>query len=94
MSAPFIPLTIPGAPAGVATAAQIKLLALDRGREAQVPNPSIASHASGPASIHACGQTSSPARPVVTLLREGDQVTRIRIQCACGELIELECLYS
>lgn len=33
------------------------------------------------------------SKPVVTLKRNGDQVTHIHIQCACGEVVELECTY-
>jgi hypothetical protein len=33
------------------------------------------------------------SKPVVTLKRNGDQVTHIHIQCACGEVVELECAY-
>ncbi len=29
----------------------------------------------------------------VELKREGDRITQIRIQCRCGELIELDCDY-
>lgn len=32
-------------------------------------------------------------RPLVTLQRDGDQVTGIRIECTCGNVIELDCLY-
>jgi hypothetical protein len=31
--------------------------------------------------------------PVVTLQREGDRVTGIRITCRCGEVIDLACVY-
>jgi hypothetical protein len=30
----------------------------------------------------------------VELKREGDRITQIRIQCRCGELIELDCDYT
>ena len=33
------------------------------------------------------------AAPVITLKREGDQVTHIAIRCGCGEVIELACVY-
>ncbi len=42
--------------------------------------------------IHIAAATVS-AQPVVTLKREGDLVTGIRIQCACGQVIELACSY-
>lgn len=32
-------------------------------------------------------------RPVVTVQREGDLVTGIRIECGCGQVIELDCSY-
>jgi hypothetical protein len=31
--------------------------------------------------------------PQVTLQREGDRVTAIRIECQCGQVIELTCSY-
>ena len=40
--------------------------------------------------------TSNKAKghaPIVDVEREGDRITRIRIQCSCGELIELDCQY-
>jgi hypothetical protein len=36
---------------------------------------------------------SAPAQPIVTLKKEGDRVTHIHIQCACGQVVELECAY-
>lgn len=32
-------------------------------------------------------------KPTVTLQRKGDAVSGIRIQCGCGEVIELTCLH-
>lgn len=47
---------------------------------AEVPTtPAPAAHAPGP--------------PKVTLQREGDRVTHIRLECACGEVFELACDY-
>ncbi len=41
-----------------------------------------------------CAHTpQNAAKPVVTLQRDGDRVTHIRIQCDCGGVIELECAY-
>ena len=31
--------------------------------------------------------------PVVDVERDGERITRIRIKCACGELIEIDCQY-
>ena len=35
------------------------------------------------------GQTEG--EPKVSLERDGDRVTRIKIECSCGHLIELDC---
>lgn len=37
--------------------------------------------------------TGACAKPVVTLQRNGEVVSSIRIQCGCGEVIELNCVY-
>jgi hypothetical protein len=31
--------------------------------------------------------------PQVTMQREGDRVTGIRVQCSCGQVIDLACVY-
>jgi len=31
--------------------------------------------------------------PTVEVLKEGDKVVRILVTCACGEKIEIDCLY-
>lgn len=40
-----------------------------------------------------CANSPAKSKPVVTLKRNGDQVTHIHIQCGCGEVVELECAY-
>ena len=32
-------------------------------------------------------------QPEITLEREGDRITQVRIQCGCGQVIELGCQY-
>jgi hypothetical protein len=32
--------------------------------------------------------------PRVTLQREGDRITHLRIQCTCGQIIDLACVYD
>jgi hypothetical protein len=34
-----------------------------------------------------------PCAPVITLQRSGDVITAIRVQCSCGQIIELTCVY-
>lgn len=33
-------------------------------------------------------------QPAVHCERDGDRITRIRVTCACGEIIELDCAYD
>jgi hypothetical protein len=32
-------------------------------------------------------------QPKVTLQREGEKVTAIRIECSCGQVVDLNCVY-
>jgi hypothetical protein len=65
------------------------------------PAPSAAGRmapgATGPGLTAAPAAQPSPAQncppPKVTLQRQGDVVSAIRIQCSCGQVIELNCLY-
>lgn len=36
---------------------------------------------------------SAGGKPTISLQKDGDRVTQIRIQCSCGEVIELACDY-
>ena len=45
------------------------------------------------ASLALPGPRATCAKPVVTLQRNGEIVTAIRIQCGCGDVIELNCVY-
>jgi len=48
-----------------------------------------------PTGTPTCAAGAHPAtgKPTVSLQKEGDRVTHIRIQCGCGEVIELACDY-
>jgi hypothetical protein len=37
--------------------------------------------------------SESCTQPVITLQRDGDIVSRIRIQCGCGRIVDLDCSY-
>jgi hypothetical protein len=41
------------------------------------------------------GSTASTScgRPVLTLQRLGDLVSGIRVECSCGQVIDLKCVY-
>jgi hypothetical protein len=54
--------------------------------------PGANGHATpSPAAAAAPAQHCAP--PKVTLQRQGDVVSSIRIQCGCGQVIELSCVY-
>lgn len=39
------------------------------------------------------GHAHASAAPTVECIKQGDKVTRLIITCACGERIEVNCLY-
>ena len=39
------------------------------------------------------GAVQSAARSAVEVVKEGDKVVRLVVTCACGERVEVECLY-
>lgn len=45
------------------------------------------------AAAAAAGGKPGTKEPQVTLEREGDRITRIKIQCPCGQVMELNCTY-
>lgn len=48
----------------------------------------------GAAATHAhSAAASGNAPPTITLQKDGDKITGIRVECACGQVIELECSY-
>ena len=49
--------------------------------------PAVTSTSDAPANTHTL------PTPTVTYLQENGQITRIRIQCPCGSIVELECVY-
>ena len=52
------------------------------------PLPSPASISAAPAAPGNC-----PAKPTVTLQRKDNVVTSIRVQCACGQVLDINCQY-
>ena len=45
-----------------------------------------------PAAFH--GAEKKPCEPRVTVQRDGDRVTHLRIQCNCGQIMDLACVYD
>jgi hypothetical protein len=91
----FVPLLPVATPTGESKPSSYRLKVMPSTQTSESFKPIEPRPAVPPATIpHACAPTSvANARPIVTLEREGDQVTHIRIQCACGQVIEIECEY-
>jgi hypothetical protein len=85
MNNDFVPfIASPPAPAPVNPGARPRIIA--------EPNADKCFHliGTGPAAT----APTAGAEPVVSLEREGDRVTRIKIRCRCGHTIELTCDYE
>jgi len=46
-----------------------------------------------PEGPHCAVASTARGEPQITLEREGERVTRIKVQCPCGNVIELACEY-
>lgn len=58
------------------------------------PTASSTPHAGAPsATVVAPRAHAEHPKPVVSLRREGDKVVGIRVECTCGSVIELDCVY-
>jgi len=87
MSDTFVPLVpMTGAVTGGGST-QMKVLSQPESKSAFAPLVAGASAGAGNASPAACGQ------PKLTLQRQGDVVSAIRVECGCGQVIELKCVY-
>lgn len=81
----FVPLST--APAAPRDRAEFKVTVLKQGQESE---PAFQALGRPAGAVHG----SSACEPQVTLQREGDRVSTIRIQCTCGQVIELACDYK
>jgi hypothetical protein len=90
MAQPFTPITAPAARPGGAAGGPAP------GAPAPAPRPAAAAPFTplqlsvaprGAEAGSACGQ------PRVSVDREGERITGIRVECPCGQVIDLECSY-
>ena len=85
---PFVPLA--SLPAANGKHEEFRVLVAQRPEAAR---PLLEQNLAG--SINSAGHVqSSPCEPRVTLHREADCITGIRIQCSCGQVIDLTCGYK
>lgn len=88
-SEPFVPL-IPAASAVPTATADTRLKVLWQPASTQPFKPLVPAGACPPA---AAVRAAAGPPPTVTVQRNGDLVTQIRVQCGCGQVIELDCHY-
>jgi hypothetical protein len=84
MSDAFVPFVTAPASAGQTALFQLKVLPQAEAKAVFEPLPE---GAKPELPAKACGQ------PSVTLQRQGEVVSGIRIECGCGQVIELACAY-
>ncbi len=84
MKSPFVPLQSSSLPKASAGTFVPKVLPEPSG---STSSPGAAPHSSS------ADHKAHHGEPKVELKREGDQVTAITIQCSCGEVITLQCVY-
>ena len=88
---PFEPIA-PGPPSDGAPRLKVMPKAASpesSGEFAPLQGPSTPS----PTPAHTGHTPQASSTPTVTLQREGDRITHIRIECSCGQVIELACSY-
>jgi hypothetical protein len=92
----FTPLVLPNNAAGHPASNSFRLSVLPQETPSQ-PVSFAKSNGKGSPLGGACsassGKSSAPAQPTVTVQREGTRITFIRIECVCGQVIELACDY-
>jgi len=86
---PFVPLTAAATRPGETTEYRVNLVSQPGPTQSFKPLAAEASAASHDTAIHA----KKNCDPRVSIQREGDQVTGIRIHCGCGQVIDLACIY-
>jgi hypothetical protein len=89
MSEGFVPLA--AKPSGDHSAEPFRLKVLANANGPAVPFQPIGALRGASPAPSAHGEHAG--QPQVSLVREGDRITGVRVQCGCGEVIELQCVY-
>ena len=88
MTEAFVPFTSKSSTADIVEPFRVKVVPAASGVAVPFQPASPVASALHPASAH---QHQGGAQ--ISLVRDGDRITGIRVQCACGEVIELQCQY-
>lgn len=81
----FVPLTAAPAPPA---AKEFKVCVLN-GEKKEAAFQTLATP-----SAAAAATERKPCEPKVTVQRDGDRITHLRIQCSCGQIMDLACVYD
>ena len=84
---PFVPLTA-ATPANSGQRGDFQAIVVSQPEQTQKFHSMESSAAAGDANHRA-----AICEPRVTVQRDGDRVAGIRIQCSCGQVIDLACAY-
>lgn len=84
MNEPFLPLSHAAVSGSTTGGAGFRVTIVKEGEDLQSFQP-----LGRGAKVGSMGQ----CEPCVTLKRDGDRVSAIRIQCSCGQIVELACVY-
>jgi len=84
---PFVPLTSAAPATGPRT--DLRVAIVSQGGNAQPFRP-----LGQPAAGQPAATPGTACEPRIAVQREGDRVSSIQIQCACGQVIELACVYE
>jgi hypothetical protein len=100
MKPSFVPFAPPSGTPGQAIPDSFQLTVLPQSSQAVpfIPSTPTTTHAcavAGPGSATPSNPTPSAGSegPEVTYERDGDRVTRIRIRCGCGQILDLNLAY-
>lgn len=86
---PFVPLTAAATRPGEAAEYRVNVVSQPGHTQSFRPLTAEAT----PVSNNAAAHPNKTCEPRVSIQREGDQVTGIRIHCGCGQVIDLACIY-
>jgi hypothetical protein len=90
---PFVPLT--AAPGKHADGREFRVTVLPQAGPTRPFHAmeSVGAPTSGGGAAGRTQASGAGCEPVISVQRDGDRIASIRIQCACGQVIDLACLY-
>lgn len=88
---PFVPLTS-AVPASAGERVDFQATVISQPNHIQKLHSIDAAGSATPPVLGATVRNSA-CEPHIAVQREGDRVTGIRIQCSCGQIIDLACVY-